>query len=70
MSPGKLSLKMYVWEGVLADYYGGMVCVLAVSKTQALAVLKKTHEEAWKECQRYEPEVYSKPAAVCMRGGG
>lgn len=67
---GKLSYKMYVWEGVLEDWTGGMVCVLAVSKTQALAVLKKTHQEAWDECRHLEPEVHSKPFAVCMRGGG
>lgn len=66
----KLSYKMYVWEGVLADWSGGMVCVLAVSKRQALALLKKKHEGAWKECSKLEPDVYNKPGAVYKHGGG
>jgi len=66
----KLAYKMYVWEGVLADWTGGLVCVLAVSKRQALAVLKREHEIAWKECSKLDPDVYTKPAAVYMYGGG
>lgn len=66
----KLSYKMYVWEGVLRDWTDGVVCVLAVSKAQALAALKKENVEAWQECQHLEPTVHTKPAAVCVRGGG
>jgi hypothetical protein len=66
----KLSYKMYVWEGVLRDWTDGVVCVLAISKAQALSTLKKEHPEAFLECQHMEPKVHTKPAAVCVRGGG
>jgi hypothetical protein len=66
----KLSYKLYVWEGVLRDWTDGVVCVLAVSKVQALATLKKEDPRAWEECQHQDPKVHTKPAAVCVRGGG
>ena len=67
---GKLSYKMYVWDNVLADHTPGMVCVLAVSRRQALSLLKKANESAWKECSKLEPYVYNKPGAVYCYGGG
>lgn len=64
-------LKMYVWEDVLTDYTSGLVCILASSLEEAL-------EQAREEFPSYvvegfaghEYQVYEKPKAVYVYGGG
>jgi hypothetical protein len=42
-----MTLRLYVWEGVLTDYTSGLVCVLAENEKQAWALLKKEDHTAW-----------------------
>jgi len=36
------TLKLYIWEGVLCDYYCGMIVALAHSIEEARKIVKKT----------------------------
>ena len=62
-------LKMYVWTGVLEDYYSGMMVVLAPDLKTARNLLRK-------ELKNYEndimqkPIVVSTPKAFYVHGGG
>ena len=63
-------VKCFVWEGVLEDHTPGMVVVLAHSKTEALKILERTDEAAYKECLKIKPQVTRRPQAWISYGGG
>ena len=53
----KDELKLFVWEGVLSDYYSGMVVALAHDEREALDLLKKKDEIDWERLVTNEHEV-------------
>lgn len=71
-------LALYVWEGdgVLEDYYSGLVCVLARSEQEAWSLLKvKDETAAWSlsgegSSERIEPKRVTEPEAFACWGGG
>jgi len=46
-----MSVKLYVWEGVLTDWTSGMVCILANSEEEAWDLLFKKDKIAWSALQ-------------------
>lgn len=67
-------LKLYVWDGVFADWSGGAAWALAYTVTQArkLIVLKcppSSADKARKELSG-RPTVHRAPAGYVVYGGG
>ena len=78
-----MTLKMFVWEGVFADYTSGMACVLANDLQEAIACLKKKYpdearhiKDDGKIIEDYDsengeyPKIIEKPEAFIVWGGG
>lgn len=68
----KGALKLYVWsgEGIQQDYYSGMICIMAHSKKEALALAKAEGGTVEEECRSKAPQVYRRPVVMVQPGGG
>lgn len=64
-----MTLKLYVWEGVLVDYTSGMVCVLANSLEEAFQKVYEKDGLAWSELQgMWEVFSWDNPEIEKLRG--
>ena len=62
-------LRLYVWEGVLADYTSGMAVALAESPAHARQLLEKRMGRLDSDLLS-APLTVTKPAAFYVYGGG
>lgn len=51
-------MKLYVWEGALADYYGGLIVALAPDLRQAKIAARKAYGY---KSDRLESDLKTKP---------
>lgn len=67
-------LKLFVWEGVLTDYYSGLAVALAQTATEAKKLLIEDGigKERWQgvRLDGVKPSVHTKPVATYIWGGG
>jgi len=65
-------MKMYVWKDVLCDYTCGMIVVFAHDLKEARQIAKKQLDSVDYEgsIEVDEPDIYDKPSAVAVWGGG
>ena len=73
MSAAKIPKKLFVWEGVLANYSSGMIVVLAPDLETALAITKDDYMRA--DMGRVTPTVVDlsgkiEPQIWYVHGGG
>jgi len=64
-------LKLFVWEGVLADYTSGVMFALAKDVESARKMLLEKYPGSW-SLERdilLEPKVYSEPFSFAVWGG-
>lgn len=68
------NLKLFVWKNVRQDYTPGIAFALAENVQQAKEMIKKNSEDwEWRSYSwelEKEPEIYEKPYAFWMSGGG
>jgi len=64
-------LKLFVWEGVLRDWTGGMICVLAPDVVTAIKLVRNKYSDYYAtECSADTAKVVTSPEAFAVHGGG
>jgi len=65
-------LRLYVWQGVLADYTDGVMFALAYSVDEARKLcLESAGNYGFADDElKAEPDVYEKPFGLALHGGG
>jgi hypothetical protein len=67
-------VRLYVWEGVLADYTPGIACAAARNVAEARKTIIDTYHNRYgsiaSEIQRNPTKILDIPAAAATHGGG